>query len=282
MKRNPIVLISALVIAITSSAYIVKDSNGKASYSGAPGDFGTCANCHSGGSGPTSVSISITPTLDPGNIYTPGATYTIDVQVSNSNLNSYGFCAVVLNGTTAASANSGTLSLPGAGVKIVNGNLGRRNATHTTPKAGTGNAIFSFVWTAPLSSTMSAIYAAGNAVNGNSSFSGDVVGTGSLLMYPSSATGMLADNIAVQGLKIYPNPASEQLTIRYKLNQASDVKIELYTIKGQLAATLVHESQSHGIYNKEILLPSIISSGVYFLKISSNGENVAQRLVSIN
>lgn len=282
MKRNYFVIISALVIAVTSSAYMVKDANGKASYSGAPGDFGTCSNCHGGGAGPTTVSISTIPALDPGNIYTPGNTYTITIDVANSNFSSFGFDAVVISGSVSTSGNSGVLSLPGTGVKLVNGTAGRKNATHTAPKSGTGIASFSFVWTAPISSTMTAIYATGNAVNGNGTTSGDAVGTGNLMMYPSSATGIEQIQNMVSGLGVFPNPATDQLTIRYNLNESSDVKIELYSIKGGLAASLINENQNAGLHNRTIQLPSILNSGVYFLKVCSNGEKVAQRLVTIN
>lgn len=281
MKRTYFIILSALIIATTTSAFMVKDANGKASYSGAPGDFGTCTSCHGGGAGPTTVSISTIPSLDPGNIYTPGNTYTINIDVANSNFSSFGFDAVVISGSVSTSGNSGVLSLPGTGVKLVNGTAGRKNATHTAPKAGTGIATFSFVWTAPVSSTMTAIYATGNAVNGNGSTSGDAVGTGNLMMYPSSATGIDQNVAVVNGLGIFPNPASNQLNVRYNLNASSNIVIALYSINGELATKLIEENQDPGVYSKTIQLPATLASGMYFMKVVANNNITAQRLVSI-
>lgn len=282
MKKNFTIYTLFVGVFIFGSAFIVKDVNGKASYSNAPGDFGTCTSCHAGGAGPTTLSFSTTPALDPGNVYTPGTTYTISIQVTNSNFTKFGFDAVMLSGSTSTSGNSGTMTTAGAGVKFLTGTQSRKNATHTTPKTGTGNAIFTFVWVAPMSSTATVIYASGNAVNGDNGTNGDAVGTGVFNMVPSSATGVQENKLSVNELRIFPNPASGMINIDYYLNESKPISIELYSINGQKVFTLINEIQGAGYQERSLIIPANITSGVYFLKVSSNDTQLSQRLITIN
>ena len=80
MKRT-VLLASLLIILLASSSFVIF-SSGIAGKTGSPGE-GTCANCHSGGGGTTTLSISASPSFT-ANQYLPGQNYTITVTVLNS------------------------------------------------------------------------------------------------------------------------------------------------------------------------------------------------------
>lgn len=78
-----------------------------------------------------------------------------------------------------AAATGGTLSV--GGTYSTGTQLSSSEITHTTPKSSDGtSAKFSFLWTAPLSSGTHTLRAAGAAVNGNGTTTGDLGATTSL------------------------------------------------------------------------------------------------------
>jgi len=71
----------------------------------------------------------------------------------------------------------------------------------------------------------------------------------------------------------YPNPFNSATTFRYYLPEASQVRLMIYNIRGQLVETLMHESQDEG-YHSAIWDAKRLSSGVYFYQIVA-GEHKA-------
>ncbi len=65
-------------------------------------------------------------------------------------------------------------------------------------------------------------------------------------------------------LQSYPNPFGDQMVIPYKIDELSDVILEIYDIKGSKIKTLVNKKQEKGIYEE-------IWDGT-----NNNGEEVAQ------
>jgi hypothetical protein len=158
-------------------------STGIAGRTGSPGET-NCSSCHS--TYPiNSVGGSVTlnnPNM-PGNVYTPGQTYSMSVTVARTGVNLFGFGLEALN---AAGQNAGILNVTdAASTQIKNATItgiSRRNLVHTAGGgSGAGSKTFNFSWTAPAVGTGAVtFYFAGNCVNGNTLTSGDYVYTGSL------------------------------------------------------------------------------------------------------
>lgn len=74
----------------------------------------------------------------------------------------------------------------------------------------------------------------------------------------------------------YPNPFNPTTTIKYNLNQASDVLIDVFNVKGQKVTTLVNENKQAGqheaVWNGKDSNNRNVSSGVYFYKMRAGGR----------
>ena len=77
--------------------------------------------------------------------------------------------------------------------------------------------------------------------------------------------------IRVKLYQNYPNPFNPKTIISYSLPKASDVKIMIYNIKGELIETLVESKKPFGYHTIDWNAKDI-ASGIYFYKLQA-GEN---------
>lgn len=284
MKRTLTYLVLPVLALAVSSAMLMKDSSGKAGFTGSPGES-TCGagGCHGGGSSAASgVTVSATPSFS-NNEYIPGTTYNVTLTVGATGFTRFGFGCEILN---SANANSGTMQTAGTGVKFVNAGNGRRNATHTTPKSGSNNqGVFTFQWVAPAAGDGDAVfYYCGNAVNFTGSTSGDLPIPGTYTVtegVPTVTTGVNTNVATISKVSVFPNPASDNLTISYSLQQAQSVGIELYDLNGKQVKAFTAENTTPGSYEKTIGVKDL-ERGVYFVRLTSNGKKATQKMVVVN
>jgi len=269
MKKRFIIISLPAVFAVTTG--FVLNSGGIAGKTGSPGEA-TCANCHGGGAGITTVSINATPQFT-NNQFLPGQTYTISIDVTNASFSKFGFGCEILN---SSNANAGTIQNAGTGVGFAFAGA-KKNAIHTSPKSGTGTANFTFEWTAPTSGTAT-IYAAGNAVNGNSSDTGDKPGNTNQVL-TAFGTAIPDNSINHVNFQLFPNPSAEAFTVQYELSLTSMVNITITDLNGKEIKTIVNENQENGIHEIKGSLPTEIANGIYLLKFSVNGNIAAQRML---
>lgn len=264
------------MLTFLSLGFILKWSSGIPGKTGSPGET-SCTACHGGGSGTTIVNINATPSFI-SNQYIPGTTYTIDVTVINNPYSKFGFGCEILDAST--NTNAGSMTTPLAGVQFLTAANGRNNAVHNTPKNGTGSATFSFVWVAPTTTNNIVIYAAGNAVNGNGTTTGDAVGTASLLLTPNTTS--IQENTANNSISIFPNPASDFISMYIDyFNAPTLVTIELSDLKGSHHFTLLNTKLNYGQNEIKTFLPDELSNGIYVLKVRSNEKNITSQLLLI-
>ena len=265
-----------------STAFIVKDSNGKAGYTSSPGEQ-NCSACHGGGSSATSgVTVSATPSFT-NDEYIPGTVYNVTLTVAASGFTRFGFGCEVLN---TSNTNIGTLQSAGTGVKFVNAFNSRRNATHTSAQTGSsGQYAFTFQWVAPAVGQGDAIfYYCGNAVNGNGNTSGDLPIPGSYTVNEGTPTVTTSiSNIKaepVSTVRVFPNPTSDYVSVAFALKTNTQVLAELIDVSGKRIKTLVNENQAAGNFEKTISLDGI-DAGVYFVKVSGNGAKLSQTMLLV-
>lgn len=273
MKKNIITISIVSTFAIISSAYVAKFSTGKTDSTGSPGE-GTCANCHSGGSGTTVVNVSFNPSITSGS-YTPGQTYTITVNVINNPFSKFGFACEILD---ASNNNAGTMSNPGTGVQFMVGSNGRNVAAHTTPKTGTGSAQFTFEWTAPTSGIVN-LYAIGNAVNGNGSTTGDKPSSTFSLSLNPDLTAVAINHPTIQSISVFPNPVKDVLNIQMNTStKIENAEIQILDLSGK---NIFYNQFSLASGNNQLSfnLPENISNGLYIINIKHQHQKVSKLMM---
>lgn len=78
----------------------------------------------------------------------------------------------------------------------------------------------------------------------------------------------------------YPNPFNPSTTIRYSLETASGVTLEVFDILGRKVATLVNEAQTAGVYNINFDA-SRLSSGTYIYRIEAGDFTSIRKMMLI-
>lgn len=105
----------------------------------------------------------------------------------------------------------------------------------------------------------------------------------SIQINPVYATNVGINEIMVDEhkIKVYPNPATNYLTIQYNLQNNSSVKIELYDILGKEVKILLPETKQTADTYKNTWSLDELKSGLYFLKMNIDGvENTIKISVS--
>jgi len=78
----------------------------------------------------------------------------------------------------------------------------------------------------------------------------------------------------------YPNPFNARTVIRFQLPAVSDVTIRVYDVLGKEVAMLVNEEKSAGSYAVDFDA-TMLSSGIYFYRMSVGGYTETRRMVVI-
>ncbi len=98
---------------------------------------------------------------------------------------------------------------------------------------------------------------------------------------PVQSVGINSLMAAENKVKLFPNPASNKVTLQYTLPLNSNVKIELYDLVGKCVKTILPETeQSNQEHSYSIALDDL-SSGMYFVKLKINtSETVIKLFIS--
>ena len=270
MKRYYI-LLSAVVISIMAIAEVLSD-NGKAGYTGSPGEQ-TCNGCHSGSGG----TISITSTNMTNWEYVPGTTYNMSVTVAKSGVNLFGLGVEALN---SSNQNAGTLIITNTSETTIKTANGKTNVVHKlNGGAATNTKTFNFNWAAPTTAIGNiTFYFAGVSANANGSDNGDFVSTGSQII-TSNSTASIGQTDNNDALQVYPNPASNLIHIQNVNLRSTEMKVEIIDYSGKI----VFEKNIATSINSVFTINEIsnYSNGFYFVKTTtSNNVSINKILVS--
>lgn len=278
MKKFHHLTFSLATAGMLSFAGIESD-NGKAGATGSPGEQ-TCSqsNCHTGS---TNNSMGGSVTLTSSDLvnweYAPGQTYTLTATVTQQGRSLFG---VGLEALLPSGANAGTL-IPGIGTTIktatVLGNS-RNNIVHNSNAGATANAhSFTFTWTAPASDVGPiTMYFAGNATNNNGAKTGDYIYTASQVVNPSGV-GVTEKVNTPFTFSFYPNPAVENITANYSLEESSKVTYIIYDLTGKKVQT--ETTNRFPGAQQQIIDIDNLRSGTYLLSINVNGSVITKRFV---
>lgn len=76
-------------------------------------------------------------------------------------------------------------------------------------------------------------------------------------------------------IRVYPNPFQRHSTISFSIKEISDVKLEIYNLKGQKIKTITNRLYNKGTYKIKWFgddnYGNNVTSGVYFYRLNING-----------
>lgn len=268
MKKiyNLLIVLGLPVLFLVLTSGILSSGGSPGGKTGSPGDDGAnCTGCHSDFStiteeGWINSSIMVTG-------YTPGEEYMIVVAGIDSDVSKWGFEATAED----QSGNKvGTLNAIMTGfTQLCNSNSA---VTHTllgtTPISDTG-AVWVFQWTAPMESVGDiTFYAAINAANGNNATSGDVI---HLSQFTASPAVGIADNMAVEDFRFYPNPATDFIYYESIDNPTESRYMEIINFHGQMIKRVEISN------NNQTVDISEFDTGIYFIRVGNHTERLVIR-----
>lgn len=275
MKKNLLFrngFVAMAVLLATFSAY-TNQNQAPSNRNGSPASSGnTCAvsGCHSG---PMQTDQVLTITSDiPANGFAENTDYTITVTGNR------GTSAATTSGFEASveSTNGfeGSLSVAGfTTTKLVG--VGRF-ATHNGKQGFSGGASsWSFNWNSGTAPDGTTIYAALNFANNNGAKNGDIVVSQSLPLMKAQSISI--DENSFANLKIFPNPASDELNISFSSEGTTRNSVVLYDMQGRLVKDLF-EGKVTDEFNSTYSI-SDLSPGIYILNIQNEKGFKQQRII---
>lgn len=243
---------------------------------GGPLASGFCGNngCHAGEAFDPSISITMMQDGAPVENYTPGTTYTLRVEITagNGEPGGYGFQLVALD---AGNAGVGTLN-PSANTQVVPVG-GISYIEQTSPNED--NNFFEFEWVAPdMSAGAVTFYAAGNAVDRNSSSSGDGAASTSLSVAEMNVSIFNVELLPV-AVQVNPNPIQDKVNIFMESDITAELQLNIFDLSGKRitqSLTRVVPGQ-----NNLQLDASNWNVGTYILQLTDGEKVISKKIVKL-
>ncbi|MDZ4744778.1 MAG: T9SS type A sorting domain-containing protein [bacterium] len=131
-----------------------------------------------------------------------------------------------------------------------------------------------FLWTREESGTRNGLYGA------SASNASTVAGNYGTILKRASIIDAVADHDAASPTppRIYPNPASDFITIPYSVARGGRVLIDVCDALGNVEAVVVDDVIDAGDYEAPLQTLTLLP-GVYFVRVRSQGTLVAQSFV---
>lgn len=226
-------------------------------YSGAPGE-GTCTFCHSG---PPVTIETVSFTCDvPESGYVPGVTYNVTVALSGGQSNTFGFEASPQDATGEL---QGTM-MAGEGTQLI-GDHKWITQTYAGSQGSEFSKTWSFGWTAPPAGTGDlTFYGAFNFASSTNYNLDDVIMIATIPLSEADAVGI--DMISEKGYAVFPNPATDHLSIALPIGVMA-ATATLFDTHGRIVL-----SERVGILGGMGRLDlGTLPAGVYLLGLEYNG-----------
>lgn len=82
----------------------------------------------------------------------------------------------------------------------------------------------------------------------------------------------------LNNVKVFPNPATDELNLTYSINKESNVTIKIMDVLGNEITTLLTERLSAGEQINSFNIASKLASGFYFIRVSVGSEIITKRI----
>lgn len=95
---------------------------------------------------------------------------------------------------------------------------------------------------------------------------------------PYDVTGISVEEADKISLQVYPNPASESVTISYELSETTSLQISLYNPLNKSDELLLNAEESIGIH-QHIINTDKLATGVYIIVMKTGSQTYSRKLV---
>lgn len=278
MKKK-IALGIIVIVSVGLLSFVVISKNGKAGYTGSPGE-NSCNQCHNSfalNSGNGSIYIT---TNIPNDLYVPDSVYEISVTVAKPGVNLFGFGLEVLD---SDQSNSGLLIVTNSlRTHLLNAANGRKNMTHKlNGGAFADSAVFTFNWRAPSTNVGPVtFYYTGVCADSSNSNSGDYVYKGLHTINSTSTVGIDEANHIFSSLSIQPFPNGRLIDVLFHLKVKMDVNISLYALDGKLIQTQNYLQEDAG-EKAFVIYMNDMNQGVYIIKVMVGNQMITKKFLWI-
>ncbi|MCH2023722.1 MAG: T9SS type A sorting domain-containing protein [Saprospiraceae bacterium] len=243
---------------------------------------GTCATCHSGGLFVPAASIIVSDAAGfpvANGMYTPGQTYTITLsviapptQTIPPQVAQYGgqLTALTTSNVMAGSFSSPTTGIGGTGTgsQITLSS----SVSYLEHNEKSTDGIFNVTWTAPPTGTGDVtIYAAGIAVNGTGSTSGDNVTTATATFIENTSVAVTDIHDEELSFNIYPNPITDGHFF------VDEIEGEATIIIHHVLGGVVYQQTTNITGKQEIQLD--VPKGIYTISVLQDNKLGTKRIV---
>ena len=213
----------------------------------------------------------------PSNGYVPGKTYTITTSISKAGYNNFGF--ELSSEKDGGSVKVGSFASNGGETQSKNN---KDAITHTSSgNTGPGGSkSWTMDWTAPPAGTGQVKFqAAFNVANGNGQPTGDTIHIASTTIDEDANTAVApsAKMLGQAGIKVFPTPASEQLTISGMGGELSSERVLLRDLQGRIVQEL-HQGELNGA-EASFALDAGLNSGTYLLELQGKDRRLVERVL---
>lgn len=295
MKKTSLLLLLVASVLVLASYTIYKSSGSHPGSTGAPGEL-TCAQlgCH----------MNANVSQDTGQVntllfssndttYTPGASYTLTLQVTKATVQKFGFELVALKDST--NTNIGSFSiLESVRTQLINHVTGggdlRYSVTHQSAGTNTsspGAIQWKMKWTAPPTNvgTITFWYTS-NCTNNDGQATGDWLFLSHFQIKPFAPADTTSDTtttgmrqfVLENSLRAYQENNSRNLSVNFSAYKEQKGKITLHDVTGKLI--LEREVQFVPGHNMErIRLPENCCEGTYFVKVYTGNKLYTRKII---
>ncbi|GAB3928766.1 T9SS type A sorting domain-containing protein [Mucilaginibacter myungsuensis] len=94
---------------------------------------------------------------------------------------------------------------------------------------------------------------------------------------PVSKPAQVLDDKLLNNVQVYPNPTTDQISVKYTITRDANVTIKLMDVLGNQVATLFTGRNQPGEYKNASNLPKL-NTGFYFVRVIANTESVVKRV----
>ena len=269
MKRLIFLLLSSALFLLLAPNIFSEITGSPGGKTDSPSDIANCTQCHNGSINTGSASLLSIASDIPTHGYTPGQTYSIVVQISETSINRFGFEITCEEGNFGSQKTGAFGISDPSNTKLTNNN---NAVTHTQAGTiGSGSKVWSMNWTAPQSGVSGGVvfYLSAMASNNNGNNNGDQVYT--TTRFFSEGTSSIIDKQNV--ITAFLNPASKDIMIN-STNKIYIHSLNLYDLSGKEVYT------KNDVSLPTILNVDFLSSGTYLVNMQEEtGTIITKKII---